>query len=183
MNPMWAFGLYYIHVCIMIIFNSIFNSEHCITGIYIFDILLNSLSSTYAYTYYKYRGLLGKVKEKKKKRYDDEVERFKGHQATLVRQGMFYAIIVLENLFLTGVAILRFPSIDKHVLDDGYTKVCFNFQDLVKVVVAIWVLHFVQLVLLVLYYANHPSSVSVNPQSFQSKRKVGVSNGEGEGVQ
>ena len=170
MNPLMALGLYYGHVGIMIVFNLIFNSEECISGIYIFDLLLNSLSSTYAYTYYKYRRFLGKE--------NDEVEagdeRFKSHQPTLVRQGLFYTIVVLENLSLTGVALLHFPRSGEQVLDDGYTRFCFSFKDLCNVVIAIWVLHFLQLALLVLYYANHPSSVSISPGSFRSKCKVAI---------
>ena len=162
MDPLLALVVYYLHVAIMLNFNIIFNSKPpTISLVYISGLLLNSLSSQYTYTYFPYgRRFLYHSDE-------EETYQTKSHQTSRIRQGVFYVIYVLETLFLTICSLLNFDA-NKNgdnvmMITDGLGgEFPFSHHNLVIILGIIWILQLlVSPILLVAYYATHPSSVSL----------------------
>ena len=92
------------------------------------------------------------------------------HEPTLVRQGIFYIIILTENLFLT-----LYPAIhagERIPIDDGFHQFSISYNSLCNIIITIWALWFLQLVCLLVYYATHPSSVATHPKHYATKMKV-----------
>ena len=138
-----AVCLYNGHAFIMLIFNIIFNRKPPTFSIkYILSIFLNSLTSFYSYNHYNFFS----VKRK--------------HKPTLLRQGIYYLIIITENIALTAYFALYSNS---YKIEDGIG----NAHTLTKItitnmVVFITILQLASIVVCALYYANHPASVSLS---------------------
>jgi len=148
-----------------VVFNTIFNSDRrkCNTMSYWVDLLLNSLSSTYSYNHHSYKNLLRKVGWLSK-----DLWKEKHHEPSVIRQTVFYLIITTENLALTAYA--AFYAEDEIKIYDGFQNIDMPYSHLCYIIIAIWVLSFIQLILLIIYYATHPSSVSI--KDYKPKLKV-----------
>ena len=133
------------HVGTMMIFNIIFNPKKpTLSKNYIISLVLNSLSCSFNYNYYKYDQLLAGKK-------------VKAHQPSLLRQTLFTVILLTENLVLTTLTLqsphgkIRDLSGESHDLPTGY------------IMVFIWGLQLVVFVLSAMYYGTHPASVPMKP--------------------
>ena len=164
MNPIMALLLYYLHVLIMAIFNTVFNSEKINLGSARFwrNLFLNSLSSQYSYTHVEFTSLIRGKKQKK-----DGVPL---HQPSLIRQSAFYLLLLFKNVVISTASYIAFDynsiesdGIKVMMVTNGFGgEFPFSRENLTIILCFVW---FFQLLLspalLLLYYAAHPSSVSI----------------------
>ena len=165
MNPTLALMFYYLHCLIMVAFNLVFNIEKLNSGSARFwrNLFLDSLSSQYSYTHFEFTSLIRGKKQKK-----DGVPL---HQPSLIRQGAFYLLLLLESVVISIASCFAF---DYNSIEFDGTKVMmvtngfgeefpFSRKNLTVILNIIWFLQLlVSPVLLLLYYAAHPSSVSIS---------------------
>jgi len=154
-----AVGVYYGHVGIMLVFNLFFNKKTpTFSFAYLFGLIINSLSSTYSYNYCNY----DKLFEKK----DDDQ---KLHQPSLIRQMLFYTIFLIETASLTCLSVYFFeekaskgiPKISNIPITRGH---------LWTVIVFILGSQVLALLLRLVYYGMHPSSVSMS--DLEAKKQI-----------
>lgn len=144
-SPTWAVVLYYGHAGIMLVFNFVLNtSRPSFDKKYLLGLILNSLSSVYCYNHYDYAAL-----------WEDQETR---HQPSFFRQGLFYCIIFLENLFLTLLVIFYAGSPLDNVPLSG--------------LVWAWGFQIIAWMFMALYYLIHPLrfgfKTEVNPLTVDS---------------
>ena len=195
MNPLLALLFYYLHFLFMVVFNLIFNNEKPNLGsaTYWRNLLLNSLSSQYSYTHFEFTNLIrGNQRSQEEKKEGIEL-----HQPSLIRQSVFYLIVVFESMIISAASHIAFHhnSIDSDgsevmMVTNGFGEefpfslnnlsglfhfflnIFFSLNNLSVVLGIIW---FFQLLisplLLLLYYAAHPSSVSLS--AIKPKLQVG----------
>jgi len=141
---------------ILIFFNSIFNREkyiykpECLLGI-----LLNSFGSILSYNYYDFRSIFHAKKEKKYL-----------HETSLVRQIIFLCLFTLLFISLTlwAVVLISTQTSDEMTIRDQYgTPVSVPLSTVQWMLVVGWISHFIAVLLSVVYYASHPSAVSLSP--------------------
>jgi len=164
LDPTMALLLYYGHVSIMLVFNILLNQQTPRFSFpYLLGILFNSLSSTYSYNYYSYDKLLG-----------EEVSDQKLHQPSLIRQMIFYIIFLAEKASLTCLSLFFFAG--KAI--EGKAKISNglggHFEitqgNLHTVIAIIWGFQFLALLVRLVFYGIHPSSVSMT--DLKSKNEV-----------
>jgi hypothetical protein len=170
MDPLIALALYYTHVCIMVIFNIIFNTKKIndIDMNYALDILFNSLSCQFTYAHCNFRNILDMIKVNDKPR--DE-----SHQPSAIRQTLYYLLIITENAALCIGAVLSFHNKKQDgvlKMNDGYGgEFPFTAANLTWTIVSIGVLQLVVFpISLFIFYATHPSKVSLT--SFRPKCQI-----------
>jgi len=164
LNLTLALGVYYSHVSIMLVFNFLFNQKAPEFSFpYLIDIFFNSLSSTYSYMYYNYAKLLRKEDDQK-------------HQPSLIRQVIFYIIFLGETVILTCLSLSFFEdkAIDGKVnISDGLGG---HFPiargNLHTVIVIIWGFQLLALILRLVFYGMHPSSVSMT--DIMAKNQISI---------
>lgn len=142
-NIVMAVSLYYGHVCIMLIFNVLFNRHLPSLSIqYFISILLNSMTSFYSYNHYDF------FHERRK------------HKPTLLRQSLYTLITMTENIALTTYFVLH-PSC--YIIEDSYG--CIHHlqrSHILSIVIFLIILQIVMAIFKLSYYGNHPASVSVS---------------------
>ena len=135
-----AVGIYYGHAMIMLFFNIIFNKNCPTFSIdYIFCIFLNSLTSFYSFSHFDFFGINKK------------------HKPTFLSQGIYYMIIMTENIGMT-VYFAFISSFNKYQDEFGKEYELLSKNNLVF---AILLLQTAAVIVRLIYYANHPSSVSL----------------------
>ena len=147
---MKAVGIYYGHAIIMIVFNIIFNRNCPTFSIdYIFSIFLNSLTSFYSFSSFDFFGIK------------------KMHKPTFLSQGIYYLIIMTENIVMTAYFAF-FTSFKK--FEDTYGEVYEFSPSKDRLVFSIIILQTTAVIIHIIYYANHPSNVSLT--SLKDKMQI-----------
>ena len=175
MEPLLALLFYYLHVLLMVAFNIIFNNEKLNSGsaTYWRNLLLNWLASQYSYTHFEFTSLIGG----NQKRPVWTKEGIQLHQPSLIRQSVFYQIVILESVMISIASHFAF-SYNSSINSDGSEVMMvtngfggefpFSRKNLSAVLGIIWLLQLlVSPVITLLYYAAHPASVSlsaINPK-------------------
>ena len=148
-----AVSLYYSHILIMLFFNTIFNRDSPSLSLrYIISLLLNSMTSFYSYNYYDFFNIGHK------------------HQPTFLRQLVYFLIIITENVALTMFFVL-YPS--SYNIEDTYGNVHqLSSKTVIGIVIFLIILQTLSILCNVLYYANHPASVSLT--DLQDKMRIHI---------
>ena len=142
-----ATTLYYSHALLMLFFNIIFNrSSFSFSGGYLMSLLLNSLTSFFSYNHFNF--------------FESDINCSIKHEPTLLRQGTFYFIMMLENFGLILYFVLHASSFQ---IEDTFGDVHYLSNDeILRISGFIIVVQAVSLVIQLLYYESHPAGVSLS---------------------
>merc|ERR1719319_1469594 len=174
LNPIMALGIYYVHVGIMLAFNIMFNKERPkFSFAYVIGLIFNSLSSTYSYNYYNYAKPLDKNLPRKADpsnkicfaRKEEEKDVQKLHQPSLIRQMCFYIIFLIETASLACLSVFFFEDKARDGNAEMSNGLGGHFTitrgNLYTVIGITWGSQFLAIILRLVYYGMHPSSVSM----------------------